>query len=302
MDGHGPGRPGPDSRIPQIYDEPIADPAALPTCLVSQLARRDVTVSLSGDGGDEVFGGYHFHLSAQEGRLAWALGFPAAIRAAIGSGLTTCARVLQLVPGRTAGHAGEAFQFRAQPYLFRDSVSYYREHVADLLGRGDSLLLADRNPPYLLNRPLALNHPRNVAESFMFLDTMMMLPDEFLTKIDRAAMAVSLEGRVPYLDLEVIALAWRLPTHLKIRDGQGKWILRQILKRHVPAELVDRPKKGFGVPSAPGCGDRSGTGPARSWTAAGSATRACWRRRWWTATGTSTSRAARTTSTCSGGC
>ncbi|MDR3669586.1 MAG: asparagine synthase (glutamine-hydrolyzing) [Holophaga sp.] len=247
-------------RIPQIYDEPIADPAALPTCLVSQLARREVTVSLSGDGGDELFGGYHFHLSAQEGRLARALRLPAPLRGAIGAGMATCARVLQHVPGRMAGHAEEAVLFRARPYLFRDSVSYYREQVADMFGRGDTLLLAERDPPYLLNRPLALDRPRNVAESFMFLDTMMMLPDEFLTKIDRAAMAVSLEGRVPYLDLDVIALAWRLPTHLKIRAGQGKWVLRQILKRHLPADLVDRPKHGFSVPLSDWL-----RGPLRPW-------------------------------------
>jgi len=246
--------------MPQIYDEPLADPAALPTCLVSQLARQQVTVSLSGDGGDELFGGYHFHLSAQEGRLAQALRVPKALRLAIGAGMTGFARVLQHMPGRLAGYAEEAFHHRARPYQFRDSVSYYREHVADLFGRGDGLLLAERNPPYLLSRPLGLDHPRNVAEAFMFLDTMMMLPDEFLTKIDRATMAVSLEGRVPYLDTDVLALAWRLPTRLKIRDGQGKWVLRQILKRHIPAELVDRPKHGFSVPIASWL-----RGPLRDW-------------------------------------
>jgi asparagine synthase (glutamine-hydrolysing) len=129
-----------------------------------------------------------------------------------------------------------------------------------MFGRGDTLLLGQRNPPYLLSRPLALRHPRNVAESFMFLDTMMMLPDEFLTKIDRATMSVSLEGRVPYLDLDVIALAWRLPTRMKIRAGQGKWVLRQILKRHLPAELVDRPKHGFSVPLSDWL-----RGPLRGW-------------------------------------
>jgi len=246
--------------LPEIYDEPLADPAALPTCLVAQLARKQVTVSLSGDGGDELFGGYHFHLSAQEGRLASALRVPAAIRLAIGAGMTGCARVLQHVPGRMAGYAEEAFHHRARPFQFRDPVSYYREHVADMLGRGGGLLLAERDPQYLLSRPLALEHPRNVAESFMFLDTLMMLPDEFLTKIDRATMAVSLEGRVPYLDLDVVALAWSLPTRMKIRDGQGKWVLRQVLKRHVPAELVDRPKHGFSVPIGSWL-----RGPLRDW-------------------------------------
>jgi len=250
-------------RLPQIYDEPLADPAALPTCLVSQLARRQVTVSLSGDGGDELFGGYHFHLSAQEGRLAQALRCPQPLRRAIGAGMDGCARMLRHLPGRFAGHAEEALHHRARPYQFRDTVSYYREHVADLLGRGGGFLLAARNPPYLLNRPLGLEHPRNVAESFMFLDTLMMLPDEFLTKIDRATMAVSLEGRVPYLDTDVLALAWRLPTRMKIRAGQGKWVLRQILKRHLPAQLVDRPKHGFSVPIGSWL-----RGPLRDWAGA----------------------------------
>jgi asparagine synthase (glutamine-hydrolysing) len=129
-----------------------------------------------------------------------------------------------------------------------------------MFGRGDTLLLGARNPPYLLSRPLALRQPRSVAESFMFLDTLMMLPDEFLTKIDRATMAVSLEGRVPYLDLEVIDLAWRLPTRLKIRGGQGKWVLRQVLRRHLPQELVDRPKHGFSVPLSDWL-----RGPLRAW-------------------------------------
>ena len=247
-------------QIPQIYDEPFADPAALPTCLVSRLARKDVTVTLSGDGGDEAFGGYHFHLSAHTGQLAGALRVPAPFRSAIGMGLSMGALAFENLPGRFAAHVGDALRHRAGPYRFQDAVSYYRDHVADPFGRGNQLLLQLRNPPYLLSRPLALEQPRNLAETFMFLDTLMMLPDEFLTKVDRATMAVSLEGRVPYLDTNVLELAWRLPTHLKIRQGEGKWILRQILKRHVPAAFVDRPKHGFSVPIGAWL-----RGPLREW-------------------------------------
>jgi asparagine synthase (glutamine-hydrolysing) len=247
-------------RIPGIYDEPLADAAALPTCLVSQLARQSVTVSLSGDGGDEVFGGYPFHLSAHEGRLAKALRVPGPLRLAIAAGMCGVGRALQHVPGRMAGYAGEAFHHRARTFQFRDSVSYYREDIADQLGRGAGLLLEERDPSYLLNRQPAPARTRNLAECFMYLDTLMMLPDEYLTKIDRATMSVSLEGRVPYLDTDVVALGWRLPTRFKIRAGQGKWVLRQILKRHLPAALVDRPKHGFSVPVGAWL-----RGPLRSW-------------------------------------
>lgn len=238
-------------RLPDLYDEPFADPAMIPTCLVSQLARRKVTVSLSGDGGDEVFGGYGHHLSAHEGRLAAALSLPAGIRRAIGLGASALSSLAGSLPGRSAAFMSDALGYRSQNYGFKDPVSYYRERVAGQVGRVgrvDSLLRSSRTPRYLLTEPLALHEPWSTAEAFLYLDSMMVLPDEYLTKVDRATMSVSLEGRVPFLDTDLVALAWRLPVHMKIRNGQGKWVLRQVLQRHVPADIVERPKHGFSVP------------------------------------------------------
>ncbi len=235
-------------RLPELYDEPFADPAMIPTCLVSQLARRKVTVSLSGDGGDEVFGGYSHHLSAHEGRLAAALSLPAGMRGALGMGASALSALVGALPGRSAAFMTDALGYRSRNYRFKDPVSYYREQVTGQVGMGDSLLRSPRTPRYLLTEPLALQKPWSTAEAFLYLDSMMVLPDEYLTKVDRATMSVSLEGRVPFLDTDLVALAWRLPVHMKIRDGQGKWVLRQILQRHVPADITERPKHGFSVP------------------------------------------------------
>jgi len=246
--------------LAEIYDEPFADPAMIPTCLVSQLARKHVTVSLSGDGGDEVFGGYGHHLSAQEGRLAGAMSLPNPVRYAMGLGLSASSSLAKLLPGSAAAHISDALAYRSQDYLFQDSVSYYRTQIAGQLGSGDSLMESPRNPRYLLTEPLPGKAGLSVAEAFLYLDSMMTLPDEFLTKVDRATMSVSLEGRVPFLDDEVVALAWRLPMRLKVSGGQGKWVLRQLLRRYVPAEIIDRPKHGFSVPI-----DGWLKGPLREW-------------------------------------
>lgn len=250
--------------LPEIYDEPFADPAGIPTCLVSRLARTQVTVSLSGDGGDELFGGYNFHVSAQTGRLAQTLRWPAPLRQGLGAGMAALAGLLDRVPGTFAGHASAALAFRSRPFRFRNPMDYYRTQVADELDQGRTVLRdRSRNPVYLLSQDLQPPGPENLAEMFMYLDMLMMLPDEFLTKIDRATMSVSLEGRVPLLDVDLVALAWRLPIGLKIRGGSGKWILRQVLKRHLPVALVDRPKHGFSVPLGSWL-----RGPLKDWAAA----------------------------------
>ncbi len=246
--------------LAEIYDEPFADPAMIPTCLVSKLAREKVTVSLSGDGGDEVFAGYGHHISAHEGRLASALALPSGLRHAAGLGCSGMSSLLNLLPGQFAARASDSLAYRARNYGFQNSVSYYRAQVADQLGRGNGLLKSPREPRYVLNEPLPMKQSGTVAEDFLYLDSMMILPDEYLTKVDRAAMSVSLEGRVPFLDDEAVALAWRLPMHLKVRGGQGKWVLRQVLKRHVPAEIIDRPKHGFSVPIEAWL-----RGPLRAW-------------------------------------
>ncbi|WLT30173.1 asparagine synthase (glutamine-hydrolyzing) [Geothrix sp. PMB-07] len=246
--------------LPDLYDEPFADPAMIPTCLVSQLARRKVTVSLSGDGGDEVFGGYSHHLSACGGRLSRALSHSAGVRWAMGVGTSTLSSAAGLLPGKSAAFMSDALKYRSHLYRFKDAVTYYRERVAGQSRAAESLLNSSRIPPYLLTEPLALREPHDVVDAFMYLDSMMVLPDEYLTKVDRATMSVSLEGRVPFLDSDVVALAWRLPARMKIRDGRGKWVLRQVLERHVPKEIIDRPKHGFSVPIADWL-----RGPLKAW-------------------------------------
>ncbi|HEX6096069.1 MAG TPA: asparagine synthase (glutamine-hydrolyzing) [Thermoanaerobaculia bacterium] len=210
-------------KLPRIYDEPFADSSALPTYLVSRLARQSATVALSGDGGDELFAGYHRHfLGARLQRRVRAV--PRFARGAAG-------RVLQLVPRtRNLGRG----------LVENDPLASYR----------DAMKLHPGLPK--------LDDPTEMA---MFLDFITYLPDDILVKVDRASMAVSLEAREPFLDHRVIELAWSLPLSMKIRHDRGKWILRELLKRYLPAAMVDREKQGFGLPLAQWL-----RGPLREWT------------------------------------
>jgi asparagine synthase (glutamine-hydrolysing) len=199
-------------KLPRIYDEPFADSSALPTWLVSKLARQSATVALSGDGGDELFAGYHRHfLGARLQRRVRAV--PRLARGAVG-------RALQLVP-RTRNLGRGLVQ--------DDPLAWYR----------DAMALHPRLPK--------LDDPTEMA---MFLDFVTYLPDDILVKVDRASMAVSLEAREPFLDHRVVEFAWSLPLSMKIRDDRGKWIAKQLLRRYLPDALVDREKQGFGLPLA----------------------------------------------------
>jgi len=224
-------------RLASVYDEPFADSSQIPTMLVTRMARRHVTVALSGDGGDELLGGYSRYLRAAgwwrkrqalrgEGvrRLAALLAGSAQAVMPVGARREQLAKLAEVL---RAGHEG---------LFYRQFVSYWKdpaEVVAD--GRAPATVF-DQAPelPFF--------------DHMMLLDTLSYLPDDILVKVDRAAMAVSLETRVPLLDHRVFEFAQRLPLRYKLRDGQGKWLLRQLLYRHVPRQLVDRPKKGFGVP------------------------------------------------------
>lgn len=255
-------------RLPELYDEPFADSSQIPTYLVSQLARHHVTVSLSGDGGDELFGGYNRYFWAA--RIWRGLGSaPHALRAGVAGAMTGLspaawnrlfavagfvlpARLRYGNPGDKLHKLAEMLAARSPEEVYLFLVSQWK-HPADLVRGGAELLtvLTDRQ----CWAPLARFESR-----MMYLDQMSYLPDDILVKVDRAAMGVSLETRVPMLDHRLVEFAWQLPMRMKIRDGQGKWLLRQLLYRYVPKDLIERPKMGFGVPI-----DAWLRGPLREW-------------------------------------
>jgi asparagine synthase (glutamine-hydrolysing) len=244
-------------RLPQMFDEPFADSSQIPTFLVSQLARQQVTVSLSGDGGDEIFGGYNRHTW---GGPLWRKlkPVPHSLRRL---GAST---ILALSP--------EAWDtlFRnlgsVLPRSWRQRVPGYKLHkLASVMDSRDAydmyctftshwpnpsqMLAGVVEPPTLLTDGNLSRLP-SATEQMMYLDSVTYLPDDILVKLDRATMAVSLEGRIPLLDHRVAEFSWRLPLSMRVRGRVGKWILRQVLYRYVPRELVERPKFGFGIPLA----------------------------------------------------
>jgi asparagine synthase (glutamine-hydrolysing) len=257
-------------KLPSMYDEPFSDSSQIPTFLVSQLARRDVTVSLSGDGGDELFGGYNRHVwgARVSNSIRWT---PALLRRLIARGLEAGS------PARW-NRLYESVESRL-PVQFRQQMFGYKVNkLASALGASDAFDLYQRLSSHWTDTASvvrgssksdtsptaeALSGSTDCRTQMMFFDLVTYLPDDILTKLDRASMAVSLEARVPLLDHRLVEFAWRLPMHMKIRNGQGKWLLRQVLYRHVPQALVERPKSGFGVPL-----DAWLRGPLRDWAEA----------------------------------
>ncbi|MDD2767544.1 MAG: asparagine synthase (glutamine-hydrolyzing) [Methylococcus sp.] len=255
-------------KLAEVYDEPFGDSSQIPTLLVAQLARRHVTVALSGDGGDELFGGYNRYIWAPEiwrkaGRI------PRPIRSAAANlmrlvppaawnrlwsaaALLVPPRLRYAAPGDKLHKLAGALSARQPDDIYLDLVSHWK-HPADLVRSAAEPLTALTNPA----RSPAL---AGFEQRMLLLDLLSYLPDDILAKIDRAAMSVSLEGRVPLLDHRVVEFAWRLPLSMKIRNGQGKWLLRQVLGRYVPEDLYERPKMGFGIPL-----DSWLRGPLRDW-------------------------------------
>lgn len=236
--------------LARIWDEPFSDSSQIPTMLVSRLTREHVTVSLSGDAGDELFGGYNRYFLATR---IWntCSRLPAGVR----SGLSGLANSPAL--GRMASAA-----FSIHPRLRNLLIADRLPKVGAVLAETDQLALYRKlvshldDPSVILTNKAQPASPafanvlqgRDFREQMMFIDTLTYLPDDILVKVDRASMAVSLESRVPFLDPRVIDYAWRLPLSAKIGQGYGKKILRDILYRHVPRELIERPKMGFAVP------------------------------------------------------
>lgn len=253
-------------QLAQMYDEPFADVSQIPTALVARMARTHVTVSLSGDGGDELFGGYNRHVGAQ----AWwprMAALPVGLRQVLASLLATFQPAqwdaLGLGAGRLTGGRlhldvlGDKVQKLVAALYARSGDDLYEQLVSQWLEKDGLVMGAEAGGRV---DPRLVSGGSSVAEGMMVRDTLTYLPDDILVKVDRAAMSASLETRVPMLDHRVVEFAWSLPLNMKIRDGKGKWILRQVLDRHVPRALIDRPKQGFGVPI-----DSWLRGPLRSW-------------------------------------
>lgn len=255
-------------KLSALYDEPFADSSQIPTFLVAQLARQHVTVALSGDGGDELFGGYTRYFLAYSiwQRLAWV---PRGVRGALARGLAAAspaawdrvfAALYLWVPDRLRfANPGDKLHKLAHILQVGSPEAVYRALVSHWTER-ERLVLGAQEPPTVLTQPEAWPAVDDFRHRMMALDAVSYLPDDILVKVDRAAMGVSLETRVPLLDHRVVEFAWRLPLSMKIRQGQGKWLLRQVLYKYVPKELIERPKMGFGVPI-----DHWLRGPLREW-------------------------------------
>ena len=244
--------------LPRIWDEPFADEFQIPTLLLSRLARQHVTVALSGDGGDECFGGYarHFMLS----RLAPAFRLPSMPRRMAAHALTllsaqTMDGVLAKLPlpaGLRPLLRSESLQKIARVLDVSDERELY-ERLISATGEPSTSTGASDGTQDVPSLPDAVGR-------LIYRDMVGYLPGDILVKLDRATMAASLEGRCPFLDHRVVEFAWRLPTAVKVRDGQGKWLLRQVLRRYLPEALFERPKQGFNVPIGAWL-----TGPLRDW-------------------------------------
>jgi len=247
--------------LPWMYDEPFADSSQIPTHLVCKAARQHVTIAISGDGGDELFGGYNRYFWGPRvwNRLSW-LPFP--LRQLLGHAIEG---VSVEAWDRASGITGVS--------RLGDKALKLGAHLSSVKGM-DALywsLVSEWDPASLVKgirhvspsqweSTDAVPEGLNPVERMMFCDTVTYLPDDILCKVDRAAMACSLETRAPFLDQRVVELAWRLPLNMKIRGNMGKWALRQVLYKYVPKELIERPKAGFAIPIGQWL-----RGPLRDW-------------------------------------
>ncbi|MBJ7533226.1 asparagine synthase (glutamine-hydrolyzing) [Rhodomicrobium vannielii ATCC 17100] len=255
------------SELPTIYDEPFADPSQIPTLLLARLTRQHVTVALSGDGGDEVFGGYNRYTFGPR-MLEWGQWLPEPLRRAAGRSM----QALQRIGTSERSWLRPAARGLGLPVTTVDKLSRFGGAFADA-GDKEALyrgLVSTCNAPASLmathtaeaaSRALgAVARDLTPAEWMMATDALTYLPGDILVKVDRAAMSASLETRAPFLDRRVVELAWRLPISARIKDGKGKRILRDILDRYVPRQLMERPKQGFAIPL-----DGWLRGPLRAW-------------------------------------
>lgn len=256
--------------LPKMYDEPFADVSAIPTCILSRVAREKVAVSLSGDAGDELFAGYNRYLGAAKTwqkiskvpRGARQI-FSSAVLALEPTSWDTFANKLNhCVPRQMQYKAvGSKLHRLAKAAQARNPSEFYEYLTAKW--RNPQEVLRQGRLPGARGAKFLTQQGGMSLEAMMLADTVQYLPDDILVKVDRASMAVSLETRVPMLDHRLVEFAWSLPMSMKVHAGTGKWILKEVLKQYVPEGLIDRPKMGFDVPI-----DRWLRGPLRDWAEA----------------------------------
>jgi len=251
-------------RLPTLYDEPFSDSSQIPTFLVSELAKQHVAVSLSGDAGDELFCGYNRYQMTNNlwNKLSM---LPVPLRTVLANGINSISpqawnNLATYMPGaKRFNNIGDKLHkgagvlaSRSVDELYLGLVSAHRDPAVLVVGAKEPSTLLSGNAPDLIGL--------SDIQRMMALDLMTYLPDDILVKVDRAAMGVSLETRVPFLDHHIVEFAWSLPQSIKLKEGQTKWPLRQVLYRHVPRKLIERPKMGFGIPI-----DKWLRGPLRGW-------------------------------------
>ena len=243
-------------KLPSIYSEPFSDSSQIPTFLVSELASQHVTVSLSGDGGDELFGGYNRYLMAQQ---VWnrSRKLPKPVRQSVASILTSLSpkkwdvlfdklgpalpeRLRLRTPGDKVHKFAGVLDINNEQAFYQTLTSHWQYP--------ENIVINAKEPKTLISDFKAWPETDSFQHAMMAMDAQTYMTDDILVKVDRAAMANSLETRVPLLDHRIAELAWSLPLDYKIRKGEGKWVLKQVLFRHVPRELIERPKMGFGIP------------------------------------------------------
>lgn len=257
--------------LANMYCEPFADSSQIPSFLVSQLAKQHVSVALSGDAGDELFGGYNRYVAAQK---VWGpvQKLPSFVRSLAAGGLRSLSpnswdklfevakpvlpkRFQLSIPGEKARKLSEVLTLSSGEAFYRQLTSHWTDPA--------SVVINGQEPITLLTNPAAWPKTDCLEHAMMAMDAQTYMSDDVLVKVDRAAMANSLETRTPMLDHRVVELAWKMPLDYKIRDGQGKWLLRQVLYKYVPKDLIERPKAGFGIPLANWL-----RGPLREWAEA----------------------------------